>query len=161
MKLKTMFCSSLAKVMPLSDPEVGIRQGCALRGERFSFQLAYKLEEPGRYCLKVKTESPFGKALRVRKVGLVPVEYTGVVFDEDIISKDPGMYPDLLTGLDTGRNLDFKFHTFVFIALAVTYRTLMKDLLSASAAIRTNTGRHEDTKRCSILRLNLSCTITS
>lgn len=101
MKLKTMFCSSLAKVMPLSDPEVGIRQGCALRGERFSFQLAYKLEEPGRYCLKVKTESPFGKALRVRKVGLVPVEYTGVVFDEDIISKDPGMYPDLLTGLDS------------------------------------------------------------
>ncbi|MBR4662351.1 MAG: DUF4091 domain-containing protein [Lentisphaeria bacterium] len=102
MKLKTMFCSSLAKIMPASDPEVEIRQGCALRGERFSFQLAYKLVEPGRFYLKVRTESPFGKALRVRKVGLVPVEYTGVAFDDDIISKDPGMYPDLLTDADPG-----------------------------------------------------------
>ena len=102
MKLKTMFCSSLAKIMPASDPEIEIRQGCALRGERFSFQLAYKLVEPGRFYLKVRTESPFGKALRVRKVGLVPVEYTGVAFDDDIISKDPGMYPDLLTDADPG-----------------------------------------------------------
>ena len=101
MKLKTMFCSSLAKIMPASDPEIEIRQGCALRGERFSFQLAYKAMEPDRKLLKVKAESPFGKALRIRKVGLVPVEYTGVAFDEDIISKDPGMYPDLLTDTDS------------------------------------------------------------
>ena len=101
MKLKTMFCSSLAKIMPASDPEVEIRQGCALRGERFSFQLAYKAAGPERQMLKVKAESPFGKALRIRKVGLVPVEYTGVAFDDDIISKDPGMYPDLLTDADS------------------------------------------------------------
>ena len=102
MKLKAMFCSSLAKIMPSADPAVEIRQGCALRGERFSFQLAYKSLDPDRQMLKVKTESPFGKALRVRKVGLVPVEYTGVAFDDDIISKDPGMYPDLLTDADPG-----------------------------------------------------------
>ena len=102
MKLKTMFCSSLAKIMPSSEPEIEIRQGCALRGERFSFQLAYKIQEPDRRLLKVKAESPFGKALRIRKVGLVPVEYTGVAFDDDIISKDPGMYPDLLTEADSG-----------------------------------------------------------
>jgi hypothetical protein len=102
MKLKAMFCSSLAKIMPAADPEIEIRQGCALRGERFSFQLAYKSLDPDRQMLKVKTESPFGKALRVRKVGLVPVEYTGVAFDDDIISKDPGMYPDLLTDADSG-----------------------------------------------------------
>ena len=102
MKLKTMFCSSLAKIMPASDPEVEIRQGCALRGERFSFQLAYKAAEPDRKMLKVKAESPFGKALRIRKVGLVPVEYTGLSFDDDIISKDPGMYPDLLTDAESG-----------------------------------------------------------
>ena len=100
MKLKTVFCSSLAKIMPGSGPEIEIRQGCALRGERFSFQLAYKSMELDRKLLKVKTESPFGKALRVRKVGLVPVEFTGTAFDEDVISKDPGMYPDLLTDAD-------------------------------------------------------------
>ena len=102
MKLKTLFCSSLAKIMPSSDPDAEIRQGCALRGERFSFQLAYKAAEPDRKLLKVKAESPFGKALRIRKVGLVPVEYTGAAFDDDIISKDPGMYPDLLTDAEQG-----------------------------------------------------------
>ena len=39
------------------------RRSRSLRGERFSFQLAYKLVEPGRFYLKVKTESPFGKAV--------------------------------------------------------------------------------------------------
>ena len=100
MKLKTMFCSSLAKIMPVSGPELEIRQGCALRGERFSFQLAYKVMEPDCQVLKVKTESPFGKALRVRKVGLVPVEYTGTAFDDDVVSKDPGLYPDRLIDPD-------------------------------------------------------------
>ena len=52
MKLKAIFCSSLAKIMPASDPEAEIRQGCALRGERFSFQLAYKAAEPDRTVYK-------------------------------------------------------------------------------------------------------------
>ncbi|MBO4632474.1 MAG: DUF4091 domain-containing protein [Lentisphaeria bacterium] len=101
MKLKTKFCSSLTKVMPSEEPEIEIRQGCALRGERFSFQLAYKIMGENRQVLTARTESPFGTSLRVRKVGLVPVEFTGTAFDEDIVSREPGMYPDLLTDLDS------------------------------------------------------------
>ena len=100
MKLETRFCSSLVKVMPSAGPEKELRQGCALRGERFSFQLAYRVTDLWRGLLEVRTESPFGKALRVRKVGLVPVEYTGLNFDEDIISREPGLYPDVLQELD-------------------------------------------------------------
>ena len=98
MKLKTKFCSSLTKVLPGEEPEIEIRRGCALRGERFSFQLAYKIMDEWRGQLNVRAESPFG--IRIRKVGLVPVEYTGVSFDEDVISKEPGLYPDVLSDLD-------------------------------------------------------------
>ena len=101
MKLKTKFCSSLTKVLPGEEPRIEIRRGCALRGERFSFQLAYKVMDEWRGQLAVRTESPFGSRVRIRKVGLVPVEYTGVSFDEDVISKEPGLYPDVLADLDT------------------------------------------------------------
>lgn len=101
MKLKTCLCSSLAKVMPSEKPPIETLCGCALRGERFSFQLAYRAEDEWCGMLDVKIESPFGDALRVRKVGLVPVEYTGMSFDDDIISKEPGLYPDLLSDPDS------------------------------------------------------------
>ena len=101
MKLKTVFCSSLAKVLPGAEPEIAIRRGCALRGDRYSFQLAYKVTDPWRGQLEVRAESAFGNALRIRKVGLVPVEYTGIIFDDDIISREPGLYPDVLTDLDS------------------------------------------------------------
>ncbi|MBQ9337669.1 MAG: DUF4091 domain-containing protein [Lentisphaeria bacterium] len=100
MKLKTVFCSSLAKVLPSAGPEIEIRRGCTLRGERFSFQLAYRVTDAWRGQLEVRAESPFGNALRIRKAGLVPVEYTGIVFDDDIISREPGLYPDVLSDLD-------------------------------------------------------------
>ncbi len=101
MKFETKFCSSLAKILPGKEPETEIRRGTALRGERFSFQLAYKVVDTWRGNLKVEVESAFGKALRIRKVGLVPVEYAGVSFDEDVISPEPGLYPDVLSDLDS------------------------------------------------------------
>ena len=95
MILKTKLCSSLAKVLPMQEPEIETKRGCALQGERFSFQLAYKADDWSG-LLDVRTESTFGKALRIRPVGLVPVEYTGTGFDEDVISREPGLYPDVL-----------------------------------------------------------------
>ena len=100
MKIKTKFCSSLAKILPGEEPLTEIRRGTALRGERFSFQLAYRVMDEWRGQLDVRAESPFGSRVRIRKVGLVPVEYTGVAFDEDVISRDPGLYPDVLSDLD-------------------------------------------------------------
>lgn len=97
MILKTKLCSSLAKVMPGTEPGLEIRSGTALRGERFAFQVAFQADYRG--ALYVELESELKKAIRIRQVGLVPVEFTGSVYDEDIVSKEPGMYPDVLTGL--------------------------------------------------------------
>lgn len=104
MKLKTKFCSSLAKIMPADGPEIETKKGCALRGERFSFQMAYRIEDEWRGMMSLEVESPFGQRLRVRKVELVPVEYTGVSFDDDIISRSPGMYPDRLSEFSPEEN---------------------------------------------------------
>lgn len=104
MKLRAKFCSSLAKVMPQVEPELEIRHGCTLRGERFSFQLAYRADRPTRLMLEVKSSSSFGERLLIRKVGLVPVEFTGTEWDDDVISKEPGMYPDLLMPLRPEEN---------------------------------------------------------
>ena len=42
MELKTKWCSSLVKVFPAQEPESEpFNSGTALRGEIFSFQLAY------------------------------------------------------------------------------------------------------------------------
>lgn len=97
MILKTKLCSSLTKVMPGTEPGLEIRSGTALRGERFAFQVAFHADS--RSTLYVKLESELKKAIRIRQVGLVPVEYTGPEHDDDIVSKEPGMYPDVLTGL--------------------------------------------------------------
>ena len=97
MILKTKLCSSLTKVLPGTEPELETRRGTALRGERFAFQIAFQADYRG--ALYVELESELKKAVRIRQVGLVPVEYTGSAYDDDIISKEPGMYPDLLTGL--------------------------------------------------------------
>ena len=100
MSLEIQFCSSLAKIMPDSDPENTVRSGCALKGERFNFQIVHRSTE-GRFALDVKAFSSFGDLLQIRKVELVPLKYTGSEFDEDVLCKGPGLYPDVLVPLRT------------------------------------------------------------
>ena len=99
-KLSTVWCSSLYKVLPGRDLDCcPYESGTALRGERFSFQLAYRTDLFTRMPLKVEVSSPFGKALQVRNVELVPVEYPGWSFDDDYLDTKPGLYPDRLRDL--------------------------------------------------------------
>ena len=101
MELKTKWCSSLVKVLPAKEPEsVPYRSGTALRGEVFSFQLAYRPEGFHLTEIHIEIESELKKHISVRRVNLVPVEYTGTAFDDDYISRDPGLYPDLLSELE-------------------------------------------------------------
>lgn len=101
MSFESCFCSSLSKVMPVEAAPYAVESGCALRGERFSFQLAYRCEGETK-MLRVRVNSPFGRALRVRQVGLVPVDFLGTGFDEDVISRRPGLFPDLLSDFEKG-----------------------------------------------------------
>ena len=99
MEIKAQFCSSLAKIFPDRLPEVPLFGASALRGEKFSFQLAYRAEN-NRGTARISVDSSL--PVTVRKVELVPVRFCGREFDDDIISCEPGLYPDLLAPPDSG-----------------------------------------------------------
>lgn len=94
--LKTRFCSSLVKI--LQKPEMTAAEPfdafSALRGEIFSFQVAYCAERRID-DLKVKVVSKL-KDIRIRSVESVPVRYLSGNVDDDVITKEPGLIPDVL-----------------------------------------------------------------
>ena len=97
MKLETKLCSSLVKIMPEKAPEgAAYKKGQALRGEVFSFQLAYLPCDFQRGEIEVEVVSDLEKYISWRKVELVPVNYPGCLFDDDYLFKTAGMYPDRL-----------------------------------------------------------------
>ena len=100
MELKAKWCSSLVKVFPAKEPESEpFCSGAALRGEIFSFQLAYNPVDFNLTEIRVEVESELKKFISVRRVNLVPGEYTGCCFDDDYLSREPGLYPDILAEL--------------------------------------------------------------
>lgn len=100
MKLNTKWCSSLAKIR-LTGPvdSVPYNSASALLGETFSMQLAYFA--PDEHSLfDVELESELAKYTEIRLVRHVPVVLTGAAApDDDVISAEPGLYPDLLRKL--------------------------------------------------------------
>ena len=97
MELRMHLCSSLAKIFPLKGPDQpSFRSASALKGERFSFQLAFIAAE--NRALKAEVLSPLKKRISLKRVELMPVRYTSWYRAEgdDVISSDPGLYPDAL-----------------------------------------------------------------
>ena len=73
MDFQTVLCSSLAKVMPQEAPqESPIRSFSCLRGENFSFQVAFKSNDlSGMFesgAIRVEVKSPLKKYIRIRSV---------------------------------------------------------------------------------------------
>ncbi len=100
--LETRLLSSLSKVFADQELDDGIfgRASC-LRGEVFSFQLAYR----ARTLLKgieVEVDSSLEQYISVREVGLAPCEFPGARFDDDVLRTTPGLYPDPLYALVRG-----------------------------------------------------------
>ncbi|MDD3118721.1 MAG: DUF4091 domain-containing protein [Victivallales bacterium] len=100
MKLRLKAVSSLTKVMPdeTVPAERPLAAACVLRGEVFSFQVAYYAEKhyPGLQC---RVASPLGDAVTLRQVGLVPAQLLHWEFDDNIITRHPGLFPDPLLPL--------------------------------------------------------------
>ncbi len=99
--LETRLLSSLSKVFAdedLKDPAYD--RGTALKGEVYSFQLAYR--SPDRVQnISVEVESDLGKNVSVRCVGLAPSEFPCYAnHDENVLRCSPGLYPDPLWPLD-------------------------------------------------------------
>ena len=96
---ETRYCSSLVKILQKTEPTEAepFQSFSALRGERFSFQLAYRSDQRIEN-LSVKVRSKL-KGIRVRSVESVPVRFLAATLDEDVITREPGLIPDLLAEL--------------------------------------------------------------
>lgn len=97
---QTRVLTSLSKVFAdeeLADPAV--RTASCLRGEVFSFQVAYRSPQLRR-DLRVEVESDLAASIQVRAVGLVPADLPGLHFDDNVLRTTPGLYPDLLQPLE-------------------------------------------------------------
>jgi hypothetical protein len=100
MILKSKTVSSLEKIFcDEALQAVEFNKGNALRGEIFSFQLAYYTDILN--CpLKVELDSPLEEYISIYQVGLVPCEFPGYNFDDNVLRKTPGLYPDPLLTTD-------------------------------------------------------------
>ncbi len=88
--------SSLSKVYLDGKGEFfEIKKAKVLKGERFSYQLAYKSDE--RFTSTVKIESVLEKYINIRAVGNVPSELPCYP-DKTLYAErtDPGLFPDVL-----------------------------------------------------------------
>ena len=87
--------------------------GSALRGERFSYQIAYRCDDMRGDVKKIlycRVESPLAPYVTVSRVDTVPVRMPMYKVDADdyYISRSPGLYPDLLVPI-TGKTQLFAF----------------------------------------------------
>jgi hypothetical protein len=104
-------CSSLVKVFPDETPEDDYRGGSMLRGERYSFQIAYSSNLPMQesHRVRVEVDSPLRAAVRLYQVGLVISTLPSYPhWDENTLRTRPGIFPDPLTALPDGNLLRCK-----------------------------------------------------
>lgn len=96
MEFQTKQISSLSKVYLDGKGEFyEIKKEKVLKGERFSYQIAYKTDE--RFTSTVKIESELEKYVSVRAVGNVPSELPCYP-DKTLFAErtEPGLFPDVL-----------------------------------------------------------------
>ena len=106
MQLQVKQISSLEKVFLRSNGDFKeISEASCLRGEKYSYQLAVRpIENPDKsYAdISVNISSKLKEFIRIYTVENVPVvlpcyeDYVRFGNDDDYISKDPGLYPDIL-----------------------------------------------------------------
>ena len=105
---KYHFClgDSLDKIFPGRPPkdrENPFRAGC-FAGERTAFQIAYTIDYHDSHMLeediKFEIKTPPGMEVKVFRAALVPSAYPcSGLSDDDYLTKEPGMFPDVLVPL--------------------------------------------------------------
>lgn len=103
MTLQLKLLPSTVKVMPGERepaPEIAAyTAGSALRGEVFAFQLAYSSGREFVEAARFRFESPLAEFTGVRRAGLIPTTLTAWKFDDHVIRREPGLFPDPLLPL--------------------------------------------------------------
>ncbi|MBP5303296.1 MAG: DUF4091 domain-containing protein [Clostridia bacterium] len=98
----TKLLSSLEKVFLDEEPKAERHErGMALRGEKYSFQLAYSRDfegEVGTQRYRLEMESPLSDSIRLFAVRSVPCEVPAYLYEQDdyYLRTKPGLYPDVL-----------------------------------------------------------------
>lgn len=102
MNVTTHLVSSLAKIFPNEDFSARPKYSgaSALRGERFAFQMAYRYTEGWGGMVRAETESDLNPYIELRRSELAPVLHAGYSFDDDVLGREPGLYPDVLFPCD-------------------------------------------------------------
>lgn len=108
--IQTRLLSSLDKLLPSANPEdfTPLSRVSVLRGEQLSFQLAFRApaDMPHRTWFRASVSGSLAPFASLRLVAFVPSQMP--VFpspessDDDYISKEPGLFPDLLEPLKNG-----------------------------------------------------------
>jgi len=96
MLFETKLVSSLEKVFcdeGLKAHE--FKSASALRGEVFAFQIAFWGDTLIKN-IEFELESEISDLISIRSVGNVPCDYVGVGFDDNVLRKTAGLYPDPL-----------------------------------------------------------------
>lgn len=100
--VETKLISSLEKVFPDQELIVSTQKsGSALKGQVYSFQVAYRSDNHLIKNIRVNIESDLNPHIKVRSVGLVPSEFP--IYDdhdENILRNKPGLFPDPLYEVD-------------------------------------------------------------
>lgn len=102
MEIEAKLLSSLEKVFSAEAPTAcEFFDASCLKGERLSFQIAYRLEPETQVnsCeAALQVESDLEEYLTLYRVGEVPVRVPSWAGNDDyFLKKTPGLYPDLLT----------------------------------------------------------------
>lgn len=109
--------SAMEKVFINSKPEdtAPLQRVRGLKGERVAFQIRCDFipEEENRYSRKkghFTFRSPLRTATRVSRVGYIPVMLPAYYerSDEDYLSKEPGLYPDVLYPVKVKEEITFE-----------------------------------------------------
>ena len=105
-KIKLYQCSSLEKIFPSEkrDPTF-CEKASALRGEEYAYQILLRREGWGREEIRWAIESPLSPYLEVFQVKHVPCELAAYpdAHDNDYLTVDSGLFPDLLFPLKEDR----------------------------------------------------------
>lgn len=108
--------SSLEKVLLRDDlaDKADFSSFTALQGEKFSYQILYRSESVFRTWADVKLTSPLEPYITLYRVGHVPTEMPGYFenIDDDYISQEPGLFPDVLTPLEERRFMCYTRNTY-------------------------------------------------
>ena len=87
----------MEKVFPHKKPKITEKGGTCFKNSRYNFQIAISGKARKYFC-KIKVEGALSDFITVREVQNVPVNFAFSEYNDDpfVLSKKPGLYPDLL-----------------------------------------------------------------